>query len=356
MHKIGREVLFLETNDTVSRMGEGAMIRTKDGAILFAYTKYESNRHDHGTAQIAARCSYDEGEHWGEEFILLTRENDDINIMSVSLMRMRNGDLGMFYLRKWDKDGLVLCTPMLRRSEDEGKRWSEAIRCSDIDDYIVVNNDRVIRTESGRLLIPAAIHSAAVATGKIGPGVGYCFYSDDDGYTWQDTGLRQEMPLVGGQVQEPGLYQHESGRLWMYYRTKMGYQYQCFSEDDGMTWSALSCNTFFSSPASPMLIKRIHGKTLSVFNPIPAYTTREPSAPAGRSPYVLAVSDNDGVTHDGESFSGLYYLEDDLTNSYCYPTLLETKDGGCLISYYHSNGTPHFLNCAKVVKIDMSKL
>ena len=46
----------------------------------------------------------------------------------------------------------------------------------------------------------------------------------------------------------------------------------------------------------------------------------------------------------------LYYLEDDLNESYCYPAIISVNDG-LLVSYYHSNGTPVYLNSMKIVKI-----
>jgi hypothetical protein len=45
-----------------------------------------------------------------------------------------------------------------------------------------------------------------------------------------------------------------------------------------------------------------------------------------------------------------YLLEDDLTNSYCYPSILEVEDG-LLVSYYHSDGDARCLNAQKMVKI-----
>lgn len=40
MQKIGKEVLFLPTSNTILRRGEGAFLRLNTGAIMFAYTEY----------------------------------------------------------------------------------------------------------------------------------------------------------------------------------------------------------------------------------------------------------------------------------------------------------------------------
>ena len=134
-------------------------------------------------------------------------------------------------------------------------------------------------------------------------------------------------------------------------------QYESTSTDGGKTWSTPKPNKFFSSPDSPMQMGRAGNKLVAVFNPIPKYTTRgisnnggHASDNWGRTPFVIAVSEDDGKT-----FPKIYYLEDDLTNGYCYPAIF---DGGnyILVSYYHSDGAGVPLQAEKIVKIDYSEL
>ena len=77
--------------------------------------------------------------------------------MSVSLLRLRNGQLALSYLRK---NSLVDCRPYMRFSTDEAKSWSNPIEI--IPDsqlgYYVQNNDRLIQTANGRLIAPVAEH------------------------------------------------------------------------------------------------------------------------------------------------------------------------------------------------------
>ena len=54
------------------------------------------------------------------------------------------------------------------------------------------------------------------------------------------------------------------------------------------------------------------------------------------------------------SYEYSYMIEDDLTNNYCYPAILE-GDGYFLLSYYHSNGTNCPLNSMKIVKITIER-
>ena len=101
MKKIGRQVLFLETGTGNPRNGEGSFLRCRDGSILFGYTEYTgSSWHDHASARLSFLISRDEGETWDEKGILLEKPDNCKNIMSLSLLRLGNGDAGAFYIQK----------------------------------------------------------------------------------------------------------------------------------------------------------------------------------------------------------------------------------------------------------------
>lgn len=354
MKKIGRQVLFLETGPGNPRNGEGAFLRLKDGSILFCYTEYIGQSwNDHADARLSCVLSRDEGETWGEKRVILEKPADSKNVMSVSLLRLGNGDIGLFYIFK-NLDGTD--NIFLLRSADEGQTWAAPLSCmgSCTDtDYYVLNNDRVLRLDSGRLLYAAARHSIWKVRDRLAPGVVCFFYSDDDGITWQKTAQELEMPFPADPVgyQEPGLYRHPDGQLWCYIRTGLGCQFQCHSADDGITWTVPGPNYFFSSPASPMLVKDAGPYTLAVFNPEPNYNGRPADEPWGRTPLVCAVSTDRGKTFSKEA---VYTVEDDRSNGYCYPAILEGKDY-LLLAYYHSNGTGVCLNSCKIVKIAFSE-
>lgn len=363
MKKIGRQVLWLGTGGENSRNGEGAFLRLRDGSILHGYTEYISaDWADHAVARIAGVFSRDEGESWSERFVILEKPADAQNLMSVSFLRLGNGDVGLFYIHKL-MDGTDKL--MLVRSGDEGKTWSEPVNClmGLEPDYYVLNNDRVLRLQNGRLIFAAARHHREVCADRQGnaawevrlmPGQTCFFLSDDDGRSWRkaERELHSPYPEEVCGYQEPGLYEFADGRLWCYIRTGMGYQYESFSEDGGETWTEARPNFFFSSPDSPMLVKRVEDLTVAVFNPIPNYNGRDRARTWGRTPYVLAVSDDDGKTFRQDR---MFYVEDDLTNGYCYPSMLPVE-GGLLLAYYHSNDSGICLNGTKVVKIMLEEL
>lgn len=369
MKKIGREVLFLATGAQNPRNGEGSFLRLTDGRVMYAYTEYYGDGwEDHATARIAAVYSSDEGEHWSAPSVLLAKDEATVNIMSVSLIRMQNGDVGCLYLRKFVSEGGILCVPYFTRSADEGASFGAPVRCIASDGYFVVNNDRLVRLASGRLIFPCAYHGADLS--HLTPGVLYTCYSDDDGKSWQ----RSERAVVSPyedevRLQEPGLFPLPDGRLWLYTRTAYGHQYQAFSADAGEHFGPLTPALRFSSPDAPMHVKRVGELTLAIFNPVPYHPLREKTEvwqSPKRTPYVCAVSRDGGlsfVSGAGTSANGgfadfvasCYLLEDDPDNSYCYPAVIAVE-GGFLVAYYHSGGSDVCLNCNRITKVSYEEL
>ena len=269
--------------------------------------------------------------------------------MSVSFLRLNDGALGMFYLCKTPVEGHTACLVNLIRSYDEGESWSEPQLCTDDQNYYVLNNDRVIRMKNGRVIFAVADHGAEKDTSDVA-----FFYSDDDCKSFVRSPARLVLPFTKTTtgLQEPGLVELDDGRLWCWARTGHAYQFEAYSEDGGITWSDVNPNPFFTSPCSPMLVKRIQdGRLLSVFNPIPNYNTRyypetmedAKKSPkyniyhpwncySGRTPLVATTSKTDAYGFDLQ----LLGLEDDPELIYCYPAIFPNKDY-LLVSYFIGN-------------------
>lgn len=355
MKKIGRQVNMISVSELNPRNGEGSFIKLGSGAIAFAFTEFrDTSREDEANADISVIYSYDEGESWSQRQLLFQKSTGVMNIMSISFIKLKNGDIGAFYIEK-DSDGTD--TILFRRSANHMLTWSEPVNClSDLPrDYYVINNDRAIILSSGRIILPVARHSIDIGCEDFPAGVVLFIYSDDDGKTWQKSESEILCPFPNDPVglQEPGLYQLPDGRLWCYIRTGLGFQFRAYSSDNGKTWTSPEPDIRFSSPASPMLVKACCNKTVAIFNPIPEHILRDDDKEFwGRTPYVIAVSDDNGVTFTKEK---LFFLEDDLNNGYCYPAVY---DGGeyALIAYYHSNGSDCCLNSTKIIKISKDDL
>ena len=165
------------------RNSEGSFMPLRDGRIMFAYSRYYGkSSHDNATADIAVRYSSDKGRTWTDKDEIVIKNHGGMNVMSVSLLRLQSGEIAMFYLVK---NSTKDCRPVMRRSFDEGKTWSEPTMCiTDEVSYFVLNNDRVIQLKNGRLLFAVSKHafdgSKFDNLGRV-----TTYTSDDNGKTWQ---------------------------------------------------------------------------------------------------------------------------------------------------------------------------
>ena len=365
MKKIGKEVHLIPSTDGNLRNGEGAFLRLKDGRILYAYTKYYGDGWDDDHQAFIAACySSDEGETWTESEVFYEKPADAKNIMSVSLLRMENGDLGLIYLQKTETPDRLFCMPYLVRSSDEGKTFGDPLPMIEEPSYYVFVNDRILRTQSGRIIFAVADHFA----GKSGrPGIIKTYYSDDDGRSFKKSPGEVHPPYNDSTgLAEPGIYELAGGKLWLYARTGYGYQYQSFSEDGGLTWSEAKPNHNLTSSSSPMIVRKAKDCTIAVLNPIPwagSFAIAKEWLPhKDRTPFVLIADPTGGEALVKQDFSNdrigdfmpyvrhCYYLEDDRTETYCYPSLIEVEDG-LLVAYYFSDGTGKELASARIKKI-----
>lgn len=334
----------ISKSDGNPRNSEGSFLKLKDGRIAFAYSRYRGDEwNDHAYSEIAVIFSEDGGETFGEPRILVSpnpdKSADETNCMSVSLLRLKNGDIGLFYMLKRRN---IVSEYLLRRSSDEMETFKAPVKCvSEYPGFHVVNNDRVIKTSSGRLIVPAAIHLSTM--GYYGENEDFdsrakaaFFASDDDGYTWRK--ISDMLSLPGGAnsltgLQEPGIVELTPGILYSYFRTDLGRQYESVSIDGGTTWFTPQPSRF-TSPISPLHIKKneYSGKYYAIWNPVPEYFGREkPNIwTGGRNPLVIAEGISDGL---GLHFEEPKIIEDDKNAGFCYPAILFTGEREAIIAY-----------------------
>ena len=323
------------------RNSEGAFIELTNGRLVFVYSRFRGQlAEDYATSDLC--IIYFNQDYQMEDWRIIIRceDEDAINIMSTSLLRMKDGELGLFYLVRKNQSDLKM---YLRRSADDGKTWGDRVLCTPGEDVFVVNNDRVTRLSNGRIIIPAAAHPVTED--------GYCefaqtsfFYSDDDGKTWEESPERITMPsynICNSGLQEPGVVEMEPGKIMAWARTDLGRQYQSFSEDYGEHWQNCQPSSF-TSPNSPLSIRKMNDEVfIAVWNPIPQYNGKIETTKiflGGRCPLVLAVS-----VDGGKHFSEPLAFETDQERGYCYCAMFFTEkdlflaycaggiaDGSCL--------------------------
>ena len=335
-------LLVIEPTKQFPRNSEGDIVELKDGRLCLVYTRFTGGGADNSAADIVARMSSDDGRNWSEDRMLVENGGKE-NVMSVSIVRMRNGDLLLFYLRKndWNDSSLYV-----RRSSDELATLSDPVRATTADGYHVVNNDRVVLLSSGRLLVPAALHPCPDGTRKTWSpkGVPRTFISDDAGRTWRtDATIVSPPPDRSATLQEPGVLELRDDRLWMWMRTTQGVQYESFSTDGGMHWSEPRPGNL-SSPCSPATIERIPwtGDLLCVWND---HSGWHAFPPGRRTPLCLAISKDEGRT-----WSKSRVIEGDPDGWYCYTAMAFVKNR-VILAYCAGDRTVGGLNRLKVIAL-----
>lgn len=352
-----------------SRNSEGDFIQMDDGRIALVYTRFRSNNHDGGTADLAVSFSIDGGESFSPEKIILSPEDvGAINIMSVSLFKDNAGNICLFYLKKYYG---MQCKAFLRRTRDL-ITFSEEICCFEEEGYYTVNNQRVIRLQNGNLLIPASFTDTSLyqLTDKNKahdyqdfpwpPGRGVIYLSEDDGYTWKRIAVIE--PPFGNMkagcdngLQEPGMVVLDDGCVYLYFRNTTGRQLQAYSYDGGYTWSALTPSRF-TSPPSPMSTLRLSsGEIMVGYNPVPHFYERSQGKrywTGGRTPYVLERTDG-----NLNPITPPRAIESDPYAGFCYCAFFETQDA-LLLAYcaggeYDQGGCLTRLRVRKIMKEDL---
>lgn len=309
--------LFLEASTITPRCSEGDFVLLKNNRILTIYTRFTNGKGDHSNAVLSGRISFDGGYTWNEELDIVTNEGKQ-NVMSVSLLRLMNNDIALFYLIK---NSINDCYPVVRISKDEGSTWSDPEACVNPNSgYYVLNNSRVIQLKSGRILIPLALHTSKGneinENGNI-----FCCYSDDNGKTWIRGGYVSKSKDVI--TQEPGVVELNDGRIMLYMRTNSGFQYFSYSRDNGKSWSVAKVGNLRSAQ-SPALISRdpYTNNLIAIWN----------DNKSARTPLCFAISQDQGA-----NWVNKVSIENNPNLWFVYPAIIFLDDA-VLISY--STGEP----------------
>lgn len=347
---VPQTVLALSPSEGNPRNSEGDFIRLRDGKLLFVYTRFSGGGSDHDAADLVSRTSNDNGKTWSDRDAVVVPNEGGWNVMSVSLLRLADDRIALFYIQK---NSLSDCRPVVRFSSDEANTWSpptDIIPDSQIG-YYVLNNDRVIQLQNGRLIVPVALHNRPDWKQPDWKGEITCYLSDDSGATWRRSKtMQQASDAAGGRVsaQEPGVVELNDGQVLMWVRTTSGFQYQSYSSDGGETWSAFE-PTNIASPNSPATIERIPstGDLLLVWNDHEQLPVNERKL---RTPYAVAISKDEGKTWRHKKI-----LFDDPHGWYCY-TALQVTETDVLLGHCAGDRRTGGLNRSQITRFPIDWL
>ncbi len=210
----------------------GDIIELTDGRLMLAYNRQGYWAGDMPTG-LYARISEDRGQAWGDEFaLLLDPPGGRIHYAHPSFLRLPDGDLLMSYICDTDVDPGYGHT-YYRRSSDDGETWGEAFILTPHSERTLVHNDKLVLLSDGRIIAPAEF-SPGAERGSHSSYVATAFYSDENGYDWR---MSRNVVRAEYEVQEPHVVELRDGRLMMMFRTYSGFCGRAWSEDRGETWS-----------------------------------------------------------------------------------------------------------------------
>src|ERR1035437_8172700 len=321
-------VLDLEPSRANPRNSECSFVPLESGRILCLYTSFYGGAGDESPARIVSLHSDDAGRSWSREPRMVIENFGGANVMSVSLLRLHSGAIALFYLVK---NNLIDCRAVMRISTDEAGTWSEPRLVTEARGTFVLNNDRVIQLQDGRLVMTLAFHRARGSDPKSyrswdSRAIVLWYLSDDEGKTWREADDWWALPKrTHTGFQEPGVVELADGRLFSWMRTDQGAQYGSWSSDAGKRWP-LPGITGLASPESPASIKRLpdSGDLLAVFND---HSGRFHFPKGKRSPLVAAISGDGAKTWPRRKL-----IESDPGSWYCYTAIHFTKDA-LLLAY-----------------------
>jgi len=210
----------------------GDIVNLTDGRLMLAYDRQEYWSGDRQTG-LWARTSDDQGQTWGEEFpLLLDPPSGRIHFAHPGFLRLPDGELLMSYICDTDVD-LGYGHTYYRRSSDDGQTWGDQFILTPFNERTLVHNDKLLMLADGRIIAPAE-YSPGAARGSHSNYVATAFYSDSNGLAWR---MSRNIVSADYEVQEPHVVELQDGRLMMMFRTYSGFCGRAHSDDRGETWS-----------------------------------------------------------------------------------------------------------------------
>ncbi len=238
----------------------------------------------------------------------------------VSFLRLKDGRLAALlhrHVKALHGGGL----PAISFSKDDGSTWTSARLVGGPEGVWYVMNERLIQLRSGRLLVPVAHMPKGSGLYEGDKNVGLCFFSDDDGETWQRSRTPAKLDDARGMA-EPSVAE-VGERVLMLARTGSGFLFSSWSDDGGDTWSQPAATTL-ESACSSLTLKMLPDGRLIVF-----YNHAKPIKSGAffpRTPLCYAVSEDGGKT-----WSPPVVVDDEgVTNKdrqNIYPAACFTKEG-----------------------------
>lgn len=245
------------------------------------------------------------------------------------LFQPRRGPLMLFYKvgpspsRWWG---------MLTTSRDHGKTWSSPRKLGKdpaIGHLLGPVKNKPIQLADGSILCPSSTEHQGWRV--------HFELTRDLGKTWKVIGPIHDATTFN--AIQPSILTYPDGRMQVLCRSQESVLVQSWSDDGGMSWSAVSGTSLPNPNAGTDALTLKDGRQLLVYN----HTVRGGPYPSSRNMLNVAVSD------DGVEWRGLLVLERE-KGEFSYPAVIQAADGKIHICYTYLRQT------VKHVVLDPAKL
>jgi len=241
-------------DETTPRNDSASVTQLDDNSLLAVWHKYRNSTRgssDFGKCDIAAKRSHDGGVTWQDEERIVACNPSDNNVQAPALCKLGNGDILLACLR--GHAGGKSSTMDILRSVDGGYSFYQQspIWQKSPGQWLQGGSTSMIQLQSGRILLPfhgGTGHQASQHN------VVYCYYSDDDGQTWNRNNQALDLPMRG--AMEASVAELPNGKLVMSLRTQLGSVFLSRSVDEGENWQ-LAQTTGLKAPESSTCLRGI---------------------------------------------------------------------------------------------------
>jgi predicted neuraminidase len=197
---------------------------------------------------------------------------------------------------------------MVMTSDDQGRTWSKPERLT--DGILGPIKNKPVQLADGTIISPTSTEHDGWRV--------HFEMSTDGGKTWTASPPVNDDEKI--RAIQPSILIHGNNRLQALGRTRDQGIFEIWSEDGGKTWGEMGLTGLPNPSAGTDAVTLADGRHLLVYNHNPNYK--------GRSPLNVAVST------DGKEWQAALVLENDQgTNGYSYPAVIQTADGKVHITY-----------------------
>jgi len=173
------------------------------------------------------------------------------------------------------------------------------------------------------------IHPITLSTGRVllplysdGYNISLLGISDDNGHTWKSS-----KPIVGFGPVQPVLLEKKDGTIVAYMRDNGNAPYKILvseSPDQGESWTFATDTNILNPGSSIDAIVLKNGDWVMIYN----------DTEKNRNSWAVSLSKDEGKTWKWTRHIG---ISPDKSESYSYPSMIQTKDGMIHVSYSYRN-------------------